>query len=174
MGDVSGYINRYSVSFDFPRPHLAPSGYLQPSAMERSQSFQGNAYATIERQLLKGGTISIGRVMNSVPGNMDGSGPQQVPYRPTTGYLLEPLPSSTSTNSYMDVFSSRENGGSLHSVSQSILWPPILADVLCPRHLRQSILTHRQLHRTNTTPRPSYKINGMARNVKKDYSMVSV
>lgn len=113
--------------------------------------------------------------MSPVPGSMDGNSPQQqVPHRPTTSHLPGPFPFSTTASSYMDSFRSGGNGDLLHSVGQSILWPPTFTDVSCPRDPRRSILAHRQLHRTSTTPWFSYKTNGMAQTVEKDRSMVLI
>jgi len=137
-GQCKWYINGYFIFFDLPNSRLSLSDHLYlASAVERSQPFQDNSYAIILRRLLKGGTISIGRIADSVPGNMDGNGSQQqVPHQLTTNYLPEYFPFSTAANSYMGSFRSGGDGGSLQSVGQSILRPPTLADVSYPRDLR--------------------------------------
>ena len=111
--------------------------------MERGQPFQDNTYATIERRLLKGGAISVDHIVNSAAGNMDGNYPQQqVPHWSTASYLPGSFPFSTAPYSDMDPLGNEGNGDSFHSVGQSILWAPTLADVSCPRDPRRSILAH--------------------------------
>jgi len=75
---------------------------------------------------------------------------------------------------YMDSFMSGEDGGSLQSVGQSILWSLTFADVSYPRDPRQSIFAHRRLHRTSTVPRPSRRASWTAQTVKRGCSMVVI
>ena len=75
--------------------------------MERSQSFQGDLYPTLNRQLIEGGAVPA---MGSIPRNADGDNPrQQTPHQPTANYPSGPSPFPTTGNSYTYSFRSEEN-----------------------------------------------------------------